>query len=111
MSTKVAKTPCEIIVWDILPVIRKELAKALVEVHGLTQRNAAKSLGLTEATISRYLSGKRAQVKLIDGRLSQEVRDAAERIMQGNIETAIMETCRLCHLLQDQGVLQKQANC
>jgi len=106
MSTKAVKTPCEIIVWDILPVIRKELARTLVNDYGLTQRKAAETLGLTEAAISRYLSGKRGHVNILNKTIKKELKVAAENILHGKTDTVIMETCRLCHLLQDQGILE-----
>ena len=53
------KVPCEIIVWEVLPIIRNEFAKSLIKNHGLTQRKTAEILGLTEASVSRYISGKR----------------------------------------------------
>ena len=40
------KTPCEIIVWNIVPIIRKEFAKNLIENHGLNQRKVAEKLGI-----------------------------------------------------------------
>jgi len=46
------KTPCEIIVWSVVPIIRKEFAKNLIENHGFIQRKAAEKLGITEATVS-----------------------------------------------------------
>ena len=38
------KTPCEIIVWDIVPIIRKEFAKNLIENNGLNQKEVAEKL-------------------------------------------------------------------
>ena len=35
------KTPCETIVWSIVPLIKKEFAKNLVDNLGLTQRQTA----------------------------------------------------------------------
>jgi hypothetical protein len=108
MATKAFKAPCEVIVWDILPVIRKELAKTLIEKHGFTQRKAAAQLGLTEATVSRYISGKRGQTDLLknlNGKFTKTLNAAAENIVKGDTQTVILETCRLCHLLQDAGAL------
>ena len=58
------KTPCEIIVWNVVPIIRKEVTLKLIKNHGLTQRKAAKKLGITEAAISRYVSGKRGALEI-----------------------------------------------
>jgi predicted transcriptional regulator len=48
------KVPCEIVVWYVLPVVRREIAKSLVSDFGLNQRTAAGKLGITEAAVSQY---------------------------------------------------------
>ena len=53
------KTPCEIIVWNIVPVIKSEFAKRLVNEFGLSQRETSIKLGTTEASISQYILGKK----------------------------------------------------
>jgi len=52
--------PQEIEVWYLLPALRREVTKALVEKHKLSQRKAAEILGITEAAISQYKNSKRA---------------------------------------------------
>jgi hypothetical protein len=106
MFAKTIRTPCEIITWELLPVIRRELAKTLIKDHGLTQRKAAEHLGLTEATVSRYISGKRAHENSLNKHLLKEIKVSATRIMEGDTDTVINETCRLCHLAQDAGALK-----
>ena len=106
MASKSLKTPCEVIVWEVLPVIRKELAKTLVSDYGYTQRKAAQTLGLTEATISRYIAGTRGHTDLLNRTMKKEVRTAVDHIVKGTPETVVLETCRLCHLLQEKGVLK-----
>lgn len=107
MSATSFKTPCEIIVWEILPVIRKELAKTLISEQGLSQREAARKLGLTEATVSRYVAGKRGHTDILDRTIKKELKAAADHIVKSEQETVILETCRLCHILQDKGVLKQ----
>ncbi len=51
---------CEIIGKYVLPVFRSMLAKELVVKHHLSQTEAAKKLGTTQAAVSQYLSSKRA---------------------------------------------------
>jgi len=63
----------EIETWYVIPALRKELAK-IFKQKGLTQKDTAKILGTTEATISHYFHDKRAkdvtftdeEIKLID---------------------------------------------
>ncbi len=94
------KTPCEIIVWRVLPVLRKEFAKNLIENHNLSQRDAAGKLGVTEAAISRYISGKRGTSDILDGKILKEVTKSVNRMVEGNGTTVIEETCRVCRLLK-----------
>lgn len=92
--------PCEIIVWQILPAIRREIAKSLIQDFGLTQKEAAEKLGLTEAAVSRYVSGKRADFKIPNGKVTKEIRKSSNQIRDGTNKTVITETCRICDILK-----------
>lgn len=94
------KAPCEIIMWYILPSIRKEIAKALIKNHGLNQKEAAKRLGITDAAISQYLSAKRGKVKITDPDILRDIKISAKRIIEGKEGDVIRETCRICGLLR-----------
>ena len=94
------KTPCEIIVWNVVPIIRKEFAKNLIENHGLNQRKVADKLGITESAVSRYVSGKRGVLEITDDEILKEVRRSANKIAAENGPTVIEETCRICRLLK-----------
>ncbi len=94
------KTPCEIIVWNVVPIIRKELAKSLIENHDLIQRAVAHKLGITEAAVSRYVSGKRGALEITDDEILEEIKESAKRIVKGNGNAIIEETCRICRILK-----------
>jgi hypothetical protein len=94
------KTPCEIIVWNVVPIIRKEFAKNLIKNHDLTQRKVANKLGITEAAVSRYVSGKRGLLEISDDEILKEIKESAKRIAKENGPTVIEETCRICRLLK-----------
>ena len=104
------KVPCEIIVWEILPIIRKEFAKSLIKDHGLTQRKAAEKLGLTEAAVSRYISGKRGEIKKLNKELIQEIKESTARIYKENTLIIVEETCRICDLLKSNGYISNLNN-
>lgn len=72
--------PQEIQVWYILPAIRKELARIFVKEKGLTQKETAKILSLTEAAVSQYLSEKRANTIKLEESVIEEIRKSSTHI-------------------------------
>jgi len=100
------KTPCEIIVWRVLPVIRKELAKSLIKDYGFSQKKVADKLGLTESAVSRYITGKRGKIDLTDNKLLNEIKKSAKRISKENGTLIIQETCRICNLLKSNEIVE-----
>ena len=50
--------PQEVEVFYLLPTLRKEIAKAL-KTRGHDQKRIAAMLGVTDAAVSQYISGKR----------------------------------------------------
>ncbi len=102
------KIPCELIVWYVLPSIRRELARELVTTHGLTQAEVARRFGVTDAAVSQYLKKKRGINPEIENSyryddFRAEVSRAAERIMGGS--DIVTETCRVCSMVKRSGML------
>ena len=97
------KIPCEIIVWQVLPVIRREFAKNMIKNHKLTQKKTAEKLELTEAAVSRYVSGKRGTSEILDGEILKEITKSVNQIVEGNGTSMIEETCRICSLIKASG--------
>jgi len=94
------RTPCEYMIWNGVPAIRKELAERLIKQFGLSQREAAEKLGLTPAAICQYLSKKRGNTDVFDETIIQEITISAQRILNNDGTDAIIETCRICRLVQ-----------
>jgi uncharacterized protein len=94
------RTPCEYMIWNGIPSIRKELAEALIKEFGLSQREAAEKLGLTPAAVCQYLSKKRGKNDTFDKTIIQEISISAQRIMKNDGTDVIIETCRICRLVQ-----------
>tara|TARA_Y100000310_G_scaffold345750_1_gene469254 strand:+ start:9437 stop:9796 length:360 start_codon:yes stop_codon:yes gene_type:complete len=92
--------PQEIEVWYIIPSIRKELAKAILE-EGLTQKEIAKRLCITEAAVSQYIKNKRGkEVKFTPAVLNQ-IKISARRIVDSKAKSASMkEIQRICKYLR-----------
>ena len=93
--------PQEIEVWYIIPAIRRELAKSMIEL-GLTQKQVAKRMGITEAAVSQYLSSKRAKEVVFSNAVLDEIRKSAKKITEDK-STIVPEMMRLTKLT---GVMQ-----
>ncbi len=94
------KTPCEILVWYVLPTIRRELARSMIEDHNLTQAQAAKKLDVTNAAISQYRSAKRGNIMIPDKMILREIKNSAKQIINGDDSTMVLEMCRICELVK-----------
>ena len=100
------KIPCEIIVWNVVPLIKKELAVNLVKRFGFNQRITAEKLGTSEAAISRYISGKRGVFKITDNQIIDEIRKSAEKISKANNSSFVKEICRICRLIRSKDIIE-----
>lgn len=103
------KTPCEIVVWYVLPTIRREMARELVTVHKVKQSQVARLFGVTDAAISQYLSRKRGSNSLIEeskdyGLFMDEIRESSRRIALSESDMSI-EMCRICTVVKSIGLL------
>ena len=90
--------------WNGIPVIRKEIAESMTKNFGLSQREAAKKIGVTPAAVSQYLSKKRGNVKIIDQDILKEINVTVERIIMYDNANVVSETCRICRILRSKGV-------
>jgi len=63
-------------------------------------------LGLTEAAVSRYVSGKRGTSEILDGEILKEIAKSVNQIVEGNGTSMIEETCRICRLLKASGTIE-----
>jgi uncharacterized protein len=98
--------PQELEVRYILPAIRRELAKALIEKHKLSQKETAKLLGLTEAAVSQYLHSKRAKEVIFSEEVVDEILKSAETILNEKTRQKVMsETFRISSLAKVKHIL------
>ena len=74
-------TPQEIEVWYILPAVRRELAKIMISTKGMSQKQAAKVLYLTEPAISQYLKEKRGKDVKFNNAVQQEMKKSVDTIL------------------------------
>ena len=93
------KTPCELVVWYVLPMIRRGLADELVDRHHLKQADVARLYGVTDSAVSTYRSKKRGfHHQLVETKQYFDLKYMFERgalkIMNGiSVQTVICEIC------------------
>ncbi len=97
---------CEIFTKNFLPAIRAIIAEHLIEKHGLTQIEAAKKMGLTQAAISHYLRSKRGAkaYNLIKNHndILSNIEKLAELIYEGKgtAKEAYEYVCKICESIR-----------
>ncbi|MDR0198416.1 MAG: transcriptional regulator, partial [Methanomassiliicoccaceae archaeon] len=57
---------CEMIVVDVLPIIRKELALELIEAHNIKKAAVARMFSVSGTAISQYVHGSRGNRALLE---------------------------------------------
>lgn len=80
------KTPCELVVGKILPTLRASVVKELSQKYGMKQSDIAKSLGITQASVSQYLSATRGgSTKMLEDfpQITAYATEIAKRIKGG----------------------------
>mgnify|MGYP002738569992 CR=1 FL=1 len=103
------KVPCEIVVWYVLPAIRREIAKELVKTYGIKQADVARKFEVTDAAISQYLKRKRGENEIIQNSefydiFVEEIKASAEKLALDEEDFAT-EVCRLCCVVKNCGML------
>ena len=94
---------CEIIGKYALPLYRSLLAKELVQKYHLSQTEAGKKLGTTQAAVSQYLSSKRAykgieHVEVFLPKIQVMAEETAQKLVNKEISAGdvTVDFCKLC---------------
>jgi predicted transcriptional regulator len=95
--------PQEVIVWYILPAIRREITNSLINDYHLPQKEIAKRFGLTEPAISQYKKGARGDIEL-SSEIKKKVKEAARNIAEEDCR-APREVQRVLKYIQREGFL------
>jgi len=100
------RTTCEYMMWNGLPVIRKEIAVSMINDFGLSQKETAEKLGITPAAVCQYISNKRGRNEISDSDLLGQIKLSAQNIIEKGGDSVIPETCRICKLLRASGEIE-----
>ena len=94
------RTPCEYIVWNLLPAIRNEIARSMINDFGLNQKEAAEKLDITPAAVCLYLCDKRGIIKIKDEKIIKEIKISTKKIIKEENTVLIKEICRICKIIK-----------
>lgn len=91
--------PCEIIVLSILPSLRSQLAKQLVDI-GLSQQEVSEVLDITPAAVSQYVSGKRGHEIEFNSEIKTDIRGKAKEISENQETQPTNLICSVCQKIK-----------
>ena len=95
-----------------IPAIRALIARDLIEVHNMTQKNAAKRLGMTQPAVSQYKKhsrGNRAKTIGKDTVINEKVSKISKSLAKNEMspEEASIEMCEICKYIRDNKMVKK----
>jgi predicted transcriptional regulator len=104
---------CEVIVYEVLPVARRNLARELVQKHNMNQNQVARLFNVTGAAVCQYMKGKRGTNDLIEGgpyaeSFRMQIEAAAEKLAKGESDITT-ELCKICGFAKGSGLLSVYA--
>ena len=99
LLTKPMKAPCEKIVTELIPSLRAQLVKQLLD-DGLKQAEIARKLGITRGAVSQYVKNLRGKKKFSKKTLAK-IKRVAKAIEEGKCDGKRIEICCLCSMISD----------
>jgi predicted transcriptional regulator len=92
------RTDYENAVKEFLPALRARSAKIMATRYGINQLEIARLLKVTQAAVSKYLSGRYSlAVKKMESTLSDSDVDAfVKNVLEEKPYEAQIEVCRMC---------------
>lgn len=105
------KFSCELVVFEILPTARRELAKELVRSYGMSQIKVADMFGITGSAVSQYMKGSRGQNDMIFrssyvDKFMDLIAECAKMLAEGKSDL-VVELCKICTFTKSSGMLDE----
>lgn len=102
------KPPCEIVVWYVIPAIRSELAKELLNL-GMKQKDVSELMDITQPAVSQYITDKRGSGIKLDVHVRTMIKEFAFELSTGESTKAdlISRTCTICKQVETADVLNQ----
>lgn len=104
------KTTCEIMSQKVLPAIRAEIARIMIDEYGCTQNDVAETLGLSRAAVSQYRSEKRGADVDFSEDTEKEIKTFSAKLVKGlSTRDKVAGMCKICKFVQVSGWMYKNA--
>lgn len=94
------KSPCETVVWDVLPSIRAAVAEELVK-RGIAQKEVSKLLGITPPAVSQYVSKKRGYSIEFGEEIKASISKLADDLLEKKVDSPVERICEICRMMRD----------
>jgi len=94
------KSPCEEIVWDVLPSIRAAIAEELVK-RGISQKEVSQMLGITPPAVSQYVSKKRGYNIEFREDIKASIAVLADDLILKKVDNLTARICEICRMLKN----------
>lgn len=104
------KSPCEMVVWDVLPSIRAAVAEELVK-RGLAQKEVSKLLGITPPAVSQYVSKKRGYNIEFGEEIKASISKLADDLMEKKVDSPVDRICEICKMMRDDDAACSSTRC
>ncbi len=95
------RLPCDICMWGLIPMIKRELVLKLYRKHKLSKATIARKLGITKGSVTQYIQGKRAanssKLRKIKD-INQRIEDLANNLSKKKItqKQIAKRFCNIC---------------
>lgn len=105
------KFESEVVTEELLPGIRSIIASQLKQEYGLKQKEIADKMDITQPAVSQYLSGNRANKKIVeemkdDPQIEILLRDAVSNAAKD--QAFSQEISRAIQTVKDKGLLKEK---
>ena len=102
------KPPCEIVVWYVIPAVRSELAKGLLNC-GMKQKDISKLMDITQPAVSQYITDKRGSGIKFNDNVKEMIHEFARQLSVGEATKSdiIPRTCAICKKVNIIDVLEQ----
>ncbi|MGB5099774.1 MAG: transcriptional regulator [Methanothrix sp.] len=94
------KSPCEMVIWDVLPSIRAAIAEELMK-RDLPQKEISRLLGITPPAVSQYLSKKRGYNIEFGEEIKVSISQLADDLVEKKIHNPVERICEICRMLRE----------